>query len=115
MFLHELIHWLTLKIFGYKGKFVLIPKHLGFGIKPIGLKENIICAREAMFFTLSPLPFTIIWYIPCFQLMSIGDPIIIPVSLGLLVGLIGCSMDIKQSINIWKWWIKPDRRRHVIS
>lgn len=108
---HEFIHWITLKILGYKGKLVFIPKHLAPGIKPIGLKENIICARDAIPFTLAPLPFTIIWFIICFQLMSIGESIIIPVSLGLLTGVCGCLMDIKQSIEIWIWWIKPERKR----
>lgn len=106
MFLHELIHLLTLKIMGYNGKFVFIKKHLGMGIKPLGLHENIIDARNAILFLLAPLPFTVVLFMFCFMLIGQGIHDSINISVGLLTGLLSCGMDIKQSMGIYRTWIK---------
>jgi hypothetical protein len=107
--LHEFIHWITLKILGYKGKLIIIKKHFAIGIKPIGLKNNIICASDAMYFTLSPVIITIIWFALGFEIMMQDIPKIIAVPFGALIGLLSCGMDIFQSLWIKKWWLS--RRR----
>lgn len=106
MFIHEGIHLLTLKILGYNGKFVFVKKHLGMGIKPIGLRENKIDARNAILFLLAPLPFTIIIFMACFMLIGQGIHDSINISVGLLTGLLACGMDIKQIIGVYRIWIK---------
>ena len=111
IFIHEGIHWISLKMLGYNGKFVIIKKYLVFGIQSIGLKDNKIHAVDAIYVTLSPLPFTIIWFMTCIKMISFDDSII-TLAVGLFCGILPYSIDIKNSIEIYIWWIrKPNKGR----
>lgn len=104
---HEMIHYLALRMLGYNGRLVTIKKRLGLGIKPMGLRENIIDAGNVSYFLLAPLPFTLIWFMLCFRLIGSNMLDGFNMAVGLLCGIMACGADLKQSLWVWRWWIRP--------
>lgn len=113
MLLHELIHYMALRILGYNGKLVTDKKHLGLGIKPSGLRDNIVDAGNAAYFLLAPLPFTVIWFMVCFRLIGYNMLDMFNILVGLLCGLMTCGADLKQSLWVWRWWLKSRGFRKI--
>ena len=108
--IHELIHYLALRILGYNGKLVTVKKRLGLGIKPEGLRDNSIDARVVPYFLLAPLPFTLIWFTLCFRLIGSNMLDIFNITVGLLCGLMACGMDIKQTLEVRRVWHKKHQK-----
>jgi hypothetical protein len=109
--IHEFIHYLALKILGYDGKLVIVKKYISIGIKPIGFKNNIVCAREAVLVKLAPFPFTIIWCAICFTLMNPPNiHFLLNWFYAIITGVGLCIADIGSSIQIWRWWIRKKQK-----
>jgi len=102
--LHEYIHYKTLKMLGYGGKLVFVKKVLGIGIKPIGVKENVVSAYDLILVLIMPLPFTFYWMYSAFTIISMN--IVIGLIFGLLISLIACLQDIIYSIKLYQVWKK---------
>ena len=108
MFVHEFIHWVTLKYFGYKSKLITtdgIWIFKGMGVKPIGVRDNIVCARHIFIVLLMPLVFGWMWFFP----LMIGRFTYWDLLFGFLLWYLVSIMDIKAIVKIYKWWIKPNK------
>ena len=101
---HELIHYLVLRILGYGGKFVLIPKRLCFGIKPIGMHDNFICAYNLIFVLVAPFFFTLVMSMSAFCLIYTN--FWFALCFGFMFATFGSLFDFRNSVNLYKTWEK---------
>ena len=104
MFVHELIHYLVLKYFGYDGKLIITKK--GIGVLPIGTHNNIICAKHIYLVVMMPFYFGWVWFIPFFLFPL--DRGIYNIIISLVFGCVcwfGISLaDLLYAKKIRKWW-----------
>ncbi len=110
MFVHEFIHWITLKILGYSSsKLIFLKKGLwifpGMGIKPIGVRENFVHAKDIYLVLMMPMLFGWMFFIPLlYPRFTYLDVIF-----GFAIWFGASSMDLKNASNIRKWWLKPHK------
>jgi len=112
MFVHEFIHWVALRLLGYRSsKLIFRTKGIwifrGMGIKPIGVRNNVDCARDMFIVILLPLAFSWMYIFP--MILFDGGITWVGVLFTCVLALGGSSSDIKSALKIRKWWLKPHR------
>lgn len=117
--LHEFIHYFTLRMMGYDGEFLIKVTSLpilnkipilkySLAVRAIGAKNNIVWAKKAQLFSITPTIPTIILFIGCFSLFD-GQFTILECIYGILLGLFCCSADLRNVYLTNKWWIKKNK------
>jgi hypothetical protein len=111
--LHEYIHYYVMRKQGYGGKLVFVKKQLGIGIKPIGIHDNIIGAKDIQVVLFAPVFPTVILFITSFSLV-IGKFNIYGFIFGIIFALLCCLSDLINIFKIKYWWNKSIKKNLCI-